>query len=306
MTSARRLYRLYLAVAAAGVAALAAALAAVVHAVTPAPASIERWLEACGQMLLPSLTASTISVLAVMAAALGVVVCGLRSLARQLRASRRYVRARCAWPTSYSRGTLWMFDDPRPHAFCAGYLRPRIYLSTGARIALPEPELEAVLAHERHHARRRDPLRILLARAVADGLFFVPALKQLAARYAELAELAADEAAFAQTRDRRPLASALLVFGERDSPPSVVGVTPERVDHLLGEPPRWRVPRWVMAASAAIVIGLVAIPAAATAMGGPVDLPMLAARSCMLIMAAGGVAVLLYAGVASRSRLSRR
>ena len=48
--------------------------------------------------------------------------------------------------------------------------------STGALDLLDGPALDAVLAHERHHASRHDPLRLACGRVLAAGLFFIPSL----------------------------------------------------------------------------------------------------------------------------------
>src|SRR4051794_29773313 len=71
-------------------------------------------------------------------------------------------------------------DDPTPQAFCAGYVRQRVYISTGALALLSEPELAAVRAHDRHHAASRDPLRLACARVCSHALFFLPALRRAA------------------------------------------------------------------------------------------------------------------------------
>ena len=55
------------------------------------------------------------------------------------------------------------------HAFCAGLVRPAIYVSEGT-LRAGEGELRAVLAHEDEHRARLDPLRRLLARMVGDAL----------------------------------------------------------------------------------------------------------------------------------------
>jgi hypothetical protein len=170
-----------------------------------------------------------------------------------------------------------------------------------------------VIAHEVHHARRRDPLRILLVGMLADALFFLPALRRLKRRYEELAEIAADEAAVTATRDPSPLAAALLRFGERGAP-GVVGIAPERVAHLLGEAPRWELPVSVIAGALVTVAGLVAVAATtAHATGGDrVSLTLLASQACMLTMAAlpvvalAGLALLGRRAVAARSRSPRR
>ena len=119
----------------------------------------------------------------------------------------------------------------QPLAFCAGLLRPRVYVSTGALERLGEAELAAVVAHEAHHAARRDPLRLLVARAIGDAY----SLGALPRREQALAELAADAAAV-RCRGVAPLASALLAFDP-------TAIAPERVDRLAGEAPRHEVPR---------------------------------------------------------------
>src|SRR5258708_2047457 len=59
-------------------------------------------------------------------------------------------------------------------AFCAGLLAPRVYITAGAVAELAPGALDAVLAHEAAHARRRDPLRRLAAPAARDALFYLP------------------------------------------------------------------------------------------------------------------------------------
>jgi Peptidase family M48 len=138
--------------------------------------------------------------------------------------------------------------DPSPQAFCAGYLRPTVYISERALELLSEPELKAVLAHEHHHRRIRDPLRFASGRVLAQALFFVPVLRSLIDRYADLAELSADRAAIDDSGGTQALASALLVFDETAAP-GASGISPERVDSLLGKPARWQPPWGLLAVS---------------------------------------------------------
>jgi hypothetical protein len=137
--------------------------------------------------------------------------------------------------------------NPRPLAFCAGLLRPRVYVSTGALERLGEDELAAVVAHEAHHASRRDPLRILVARAIGDAY----SLGALPRREQALAELSADEAAV-RSRGAAPLASALLAFPAEE-------IAPDRVDRLVGERPRGQVPSTLVAGAGAVIAALVVL-----------------------------------------------
>jgi hypothetical protein len=134
----------------------------------------------------------------------------------------------------------------RPLAFCAGLVRPRVFVSEGALECLSEDELAAVVEHEAHHAARRDPLRLLVARAIGGAY----SLGALARHEQALAELAADDAAV-RSRGARPLASALLAF-HGDS----AQIAPERVDRLTGVPRNEEIPHALVAGTAVVIAGL--------------------------------------------------
>lgn len=259
MKRARRFYLLPLGLGATGAVAATLALTTAARSLRPDLPALGALAEACRQIV--PLRADLPSLLVVALAALGaaVLVRGASSLGRHWRAQLRFRRRLRIAGSDQVRGTtvIWV-DDTRPRAFCAGLLHPRVHVSVGARKALSVQELEAVVAHERHHARRRDPLRLLVVSALAESLFFMPVLSRLAARYGTLAELAADEAAVRES-NRAALASALLAFGRRDSPHAVASVAPERVDQLLGRRPEWRLPARVMGASALALVAVLAL-----------------------------------------------
>ncbi len=77
-------------------------------------------------------------------------------------------------------------------AFTAGFVVPRIYVTTGLFARLTPGELDAVLAHEVHHLARRDPLRTLVVLFLEDLLFFVPIGGWLKRAFLEAREEAAD------------------------------------------------------------------------------------------------------------------
>jgi hypothetical protein len=147
-------------------------------------------------------------------------------------------------------GTVAVVAGARPLAFCVGLLRPRVYVSRGAVERLPAAQLAAVVAHERHHAKRRDPLRILVARAIGSAY----SLRALPRREQALAELAADAAAV-RSAGVAPLAAALLAFGGEDG----AGIAPERVDRLAGEGPADEVSRALVAGAGAVIAGLLVL-----------------------------------------------
>ncbi|MBV9945087.1 MAG: M56 family metallopeptidase [Solirubrobacterales bacterium] len=183
--------------------------------------------------------------------------------------------------------TVKVIAGSRPEAFCAGYLRPTVYLSHGTLQLLTAPELEAVLAHEQHHRLLRDPLRFAYGRILSRALFFLPVMRSLGARYADLAELSADRAAVRASAGRPgPLASALLVF-DASTPPGASGISPERVDSLLGQPPRWRLPVWLTTVSIAalfILSLLIWRASGAASARASFNLPFLSSQPCAVIM----------------------
>lgn len=294
MTSARSLYRLNAALAgAASLVVVLGSVAALARVDLARPPAVDL-ASYCRRLLLPDLTLNGLAVLALAGLGVLVTVRALRSAIRQRRGWRRISRALEVVGDRKLDGTrVLVLAGSRAEAFCAGLLRPRVYLSSGALERLSDAQLRAVIGHEAHHARRRDPLRIFLLRMLGDGLFFLPALSQLTERYREFAEIAADEAALAAVGDASPLAGALLHLGEiRGS--GVVAIAPERVDHLLGECRRPRVPLSLVLGAIVSVIGLLAAASAGaySAAGESVNVALLAARSCMLVMLAVPIVVL--------------
>ncbi|MGI8806170.1 MAG: M56 family metallopeptidase [Thermoleophilaceae bacterium] len=307
MTSARRLYRLGAGIACLGAAASALATVVALRALEfniPSPAALAA---VCRDLMVPEVGAGGALVIALAGLGMVTFLLGARSLYRQLHAYRRFMATLSPGGARVvERSSVTVFEGSAPHAFCAGFLRPRIFLSRGAVERLPAAELAAVVAHERHHLGRRDPLRMLAARVLRDALFFMPILRRLERRYTALAEIAADEAA-ARQRSPQTLASALLAFGESRAPAGAVGIAPERVDHLLGRPPRWELPLSLLVGSLVLLGGLVAGTAAAGALvaSSSLNAAMLLAQSCMLAMVALVVAGMFVALVSSR-RPARR
>jgi hypothetical protein len=169
------------------------------------------------------------------------------SLARQLRSQRAFLRRLPVVREARVHGyAVRVIPGRGLHAFCAGLLRPAVYASEGA-LAAGGPEVRAILAHEQHHRVRRDPLRLLCARVVADALRPLPPFASLAEREAALADLAADAATVEALGDRAPLASAFARWGS---------VAPERVDRLVGTTRAVAIPSVLLIAAATIVAAI--------------------------------------------------
>jgi len=130
-----------------------------------------------------------------------------------------------------------------PLAFCAGILWPRIYVTCRLVGHLRPEELDAVLMHEQHHRRRRDPLLYAARQALADVCFCLPLLRWWALRRREDAELGADRAAI-EAVGHRPVAGALWALGTAAQPFGTAafhGSPGLRAAYILGDPiPRRR------------------------------------------------------------------
>ena len=125
-----------------------------------------------------------------------------------------------------------------PIAFCSGAVRPRIVISAGVVERLTGEELDAVLLHEREHARQWEPLVRAAWDAAAYVFFYLPVVSWWARRRMEDSELGADRAAF-ERLGQRPLAAALWRLGGSASIAGVAGfgeVADLRVAQVLGDP----------------------------------------------------------------------
>jgi Zn-dependent protease with chaperone function len=203
------------------------------------------------------------------------------------RQRRRYLRmvAQMRPATPLARDPrVKVIADRHPQAFCAGYLRPVVYMSEPTIDLLSDAELSAVLAHEHHHRRVRDPLRLACVRILGEALFFVPALTRLSERYADLAELSADRAAVLASGEAA-LASALLAF-EESGPPGTTGISPERVDSLLGQPVRRRLPVGLLAQSLGTLVLLVSLiwgASGSASVHATFTVPILSSQPCVVM-----------------------
>jgi Zn-dependent protease with chaperone function len=133
------------------------------------------------------------------------VVQGGRRLAR----SQRELAALPPRPADAFAPDVRLVRSTRPFSVTFGLWRPQIWLSTALADVLPQRQLDAVLAHERAHARRRDALRRLLAGVAA--LVHWPSLRRtLQAELALASEQACDEAAARHVGDRLAVAETIL------------------------------------------------------------------------------------------------
>lgn len=128
-------------------------------------------------------------------------------------------------------------DDDAPLAFCRGFARPRVHVSTGLVQLLNERELIVVLVHEGAHAAGLHPLRAFAVRLLAGSTYLLPIAKAAEERYLLSLEFTADRRAADVSLPH--LASALLKLLEArpaDGPFAGAGLafnpTEERIRRL--------------------------------------------------------------------------
>lgn len=181
------------------------------------------------------------------------------SLIRQLRAQRAFrIRLPVVAHAVVGGEPVRVVPGRAPHAFCAGLLWPAVHASEGLLQETGAAELRAIVAHEAHHRMRRDPLRLFLARIVADAFRPLPPLATLAERHRALSDLAADAAAVRALGDVGPVASALVRFDEMHAKAGG-GVAPERVDQLVRLAPPQSVSPWLLVAAGLGLAGIAAL-----------------------------------------------
>lgn len=177
--------------------------------------------------------------------ALGVVLLTIASV-RGVALGTRLWRASSDIATLGSMGTRRgaLVEVPGEVALChaTGVIRPRVLLSAGLRVRLGVPAIDAALAHEYAHLRRRDPAVLVLLQFAS--IFGLPTLG-LTTAFRAAADEAADAEAAAEV-GAITVAEALVrlarIVNERSAPPSPValafGAHPleRRVELLLGGP----------------------------------------------------------------------
>ena len=97
-------------------------------------------------------------------------------------------------------------------AYCIGWRRPKIVVSSALRTALDPQARQAVIDHERHHLAHRHPAKRFALDVAVLALFWLPGFRGLAARLQTRWEVAADEAAIASAGDPASVGRALLTF----------------------------------------------------------------------------------------------
>ena len=205
----------------------------------------------------PAVTAAyDLSVAPVWAAALTLLLaCGAAwttaMLARELVEARRrrgvtraHLRERApdlpAGLEAAARGPLLVLEDEYPDAWWMPGHPAQLVVTTGALHRLTDPQLDAVLTHERDHARAHHDWLLHLSTALATGFPRVPLFAHFCDQTHRLVELAADDTA-SRRCGHLTTALALIELNQHRGVLSCASsnrLLGERVDRLLEPPPR--------------------------------------------------------------------
>ncbi|GAA1004914.1 membrane protein [Streptomyces sp. F-3] len=155
-----------------------------------------------------------------------------------------------------ARGPLLVLEDDYPDAWWMPGHPSQLVVTTGALHRLTGRQLDAVLAHERGHARARHDWLLHLSTALATGFPRVPLFAHFCDQTHRLVELAADDTA-SRRHGHVTTALALIELNQHRGVLSCASsrrLLGERVDRLLRPPPRLdRGRRALTAAGAALV-----------------------------------------------------
>ncbi|GGX65786.1 M56 family metallopeptidase [Streptomyces anandii] len=156
------------------------------------------------------------------------------------------------------RGPMLVLEDEYPDAWWMPGHPPQLVVTTGALRRLTGHQLDAVLAHERGHARAHHDWLLHLSTALATGFPRVPLFSHFCDQTHRLVELAADDTA---SRHHGHLTTALALI-ELNQHRGVLSCASshrllgERVDRLLQPPPRLGPRRRALATTVAALVPL--------------------------------------------------
>ena len=153
--------------------------------------------------------------------ALGALLLGLfvvRGLVLATRLRRAHTDVRALQALGVRTGKLVEVPGESPLCHATGVLRPRVLLAAGLRARLGAPAVQAALAHEHAHLRRRDPAALVFLQLAS--LFALPGSGIVAAFRGAADEAADGEAAFevGAVAVTDALVRMARLLGERSAP----------------------------------------------------------------------------------------
>jgi beta-lactamase regulating signal transducer with metallopeptidase domain len=165
-----------------------------------------------------------------------------------------------------------------PLAATVGLFRPAVVVSEAVRAALDAEALAAVHAHERAHARHRDPLRIWLAHLATDLQWPCRAARSRLDAWRRALEMARDEEVRAAGTDGLDLAAAVLGVARLTLEPRHLSAAffdddssfRERIERLLSPAARHAGPASSRSRHVLLVVGLAVAVLLGVVFGDPV------------------------------------
>jgi Zn-dependent protease with chaperone function len=192
--------------------------------------------------------------------------CADSAVTRSHRADSPVARTRSSY--------LRVLDTPQPIAYCLPGVRRRVVLSEGTFTSLGDPELAAVLAHERSHLRARHDLVLEFFTAMHEAFPRLVRSGSALGSVALLIELLADDSAVRATGPT-PLARALATCSKSVAPQGALGLggtsTLLRVQRL-GDP---AAPRRTAFAAYLSSVAILVVPTIAVAVPWLIELERL-------------------------------
>lgn len=134
-----------------------------------------------------------------------------------------------------------LYNSYEPSVFCAGFAKPKIYLSSALTRNLSSLELKAILAHEVVHLRSYDPLRTFFTSLFERTFRFIPLVQHVARQIRLAQETTADSFAVEIVSKKNYLRTILKVeqLQLAHTVPNTLGFDNfinQRAVHLLGKP----------------------------------------------------------------------
>ncbi|MET9733859.1 M56 family metallopeptidase [Streptomyces sp. NPDC006458] len=157
-----------------------------------------------------------------------------------------------------ARGPLLVLEDEYPDAWWMPGSPPQLVVTTGALHRLTDHQLDAVLTHERGHARAHHDWLLHLSTALATGFPRVPLFAHFCDQTRRLVELAADDTA-SRRCGHLTAALALIELNQHRGVLSCASsnrLLRERVDRLLQPPPRLDLGRRALTTTVAALVPL--------------------------------------------------
>ncbi|MDF3301923.1 M56 family metallopeptidase [Streptomyces tropicalis] len=157
-----------------------------------------------------------------------------------------------------ARGPVLVLEDEYPDAWWMPGHPPQLIVTTGALHRLTGHQLDAVLAHERGHARAHHDWLLHLSTALATGFPRVPLFAHFCDQTHRLVELAADDTA-SRRHGHLTTALALIELNQHRGVLSCASshrLLGERVDRLLQPTPRLGRRRRALTTAAATLVPL--------------------------------------------------